>query len=471
MKTSTKHILFFLLFLCSCQEAAKNFFEDPLVLNDGSQNTILRRPKVTGVKYKGGAIVLSGERLDRITSVKLQNKNLTLSKKTESQVWATAVGNIDLFLNEVVSLVVNSAYGQSIIPIDVQLNAGSISSIHIANQSILSEDLADGAVTYSKITSSGASEGDYLYFDGQSWIPQSNGADGPGSIGIQSLSLGPGMVGKNTVISNDGNISIDTGHRKDQLLILDDDGGNYYGKLTHKGPVVIDSSDTGNSEFSYLSFSDETNNFKVKQSNTSLVIKKTAPDPEVDLLTLTEGQVLVSVPFMLTKGLTAQADSGEHFSFAGDVSSDFKVEGVKLVQLTSDDTIINSDTLTVNGATQFNGNVTIGGTLNAPDTADYAEYFRSEQELSPGDIVGFNSSNGLVRKYKIGDELIGVVTTNPSVLGNSNETGEFITPVALVGQVPFIKDQVKIVNRMIYTKDDRRVGLLLNNGLLFLKIN
>ena len=169
MISSIKQILFFLLFLCSCQEATKNFFEDPLVLNDGSQNTILRRPKVTNVEYQGGAIVLSGERLDRITSVKLQNKDLSLSKKTESQVWAVAKGSVSLFLNEVVSLVVNSAYGQSIIPIDVKLSSGSITSIHIANQSIMTEDLADGSVTYSKLSTSGAGMGSFLQFNGTSW--------------------------------------------------------------------------------------------------------------------------------------------------------------------------------------------------------------------------------------------------------------------------------------------------------------
>ena len=91
--------------------------------------------------------------------------------------------------------------------------------------------------------------------------------------------------------------------------------------------------------------------------------------------------------------------------------------------------------------------------------------------MSPGDVVGLNDKNGLVRKYKKGDHLIGVVTTNPAILANSNETGEFVIPVALVGQVPFIKDQVKIIGRVIYTLDHKRLGLLLNNGLLYLRIN
>ena len=79
-----------------------------------------------------------------------------------------------------------------------------------------------------------------------------------------------------------------------------------------------------------------------------------------------------------------------------------------------------------------------------PSGADYAEYFRSERLLEPGDVVGINLENALVRRYQNGDELIGVITTNPGVLGNKNETGEFIAPVALVGQVPVKKDQVVI---------------------------
>jgi len=479
MKAVIKQILFFLLFLSSCQEAAKNFFEDPLVLNDGSQNTILRRPKVTGVKFQAGAIVLSGERLDRITSLKIQNKSLVMSKKSEDEVWAVAKGTIDLVLNEVVSLVVDSAYGQSIIPIDVQLNAGSIKSLHIANGSILEEDLADGAVGYSKITDSGTQEGSYLYFSEGSWKPHKTSPEGSSSIGVQKLSLGAGMVGKDTSIFNTGNIAVNTGHRENQILILDNDDDNYYGKLSHKGPVVIDSSDPAHKTHSYIKFDDGVNNhnFVIQQvSSDSLDINFNTSD---DLMKFSKEEVSIHRKFKITNGIVAETGEHKNFTFSGDSEiSEFKVEQMKEVNLSAGDAGISISgtseadvSIVLTGKTNFTDDVTINSATVSTDGGDYAEYFRSEHEMSPGDIVGLNINNGLVRKYTTGDHLMGVITTSPAVLGNSNETGEFIAPVALIGQVPFLKDQVKVINRVVFTKDNKRIGYLLNNGLVFLRIN
>ena len=108
---------------------------------------------------------------------------------------------VDLFINEVVSLVVDSAYGQSIVPIDIQLNGESISSMHIKNQSIEEEDLKDKAVGYQKIATNGAVDGDVLTYSSTqgSWIPSASNTNGNGGGGIASLSLGEGMVEKGDV--------------------------------------------------------------------------------------------------------------------------------------------------------------------------------------------------------------------------------------------------------------------------------
>ena len=107
---------------------------------------------------------------------------------------------------------------------------------------------------------------------------------------------------------------------------------------------------------------------------------------------------------------------------------------------------LDSNILNITGTTSFNGNVTIDGDAVSTESSDFAEYFKSEATLNKGDVVGINLKNGLVRKYQPGDELLGVVSTDPGFVGNKNETGEHIALVGLVGQVPFNKSQVKIVN-------------------------
>lgn len=114
------------------------------------------------------------------------------------------------------------------------------------------------------------------------------------------------------------------------------------------------------------------------------------------------------------------------------------------------------------------------GTIYANTTTvqgvDYAEYFESEEPLEKGDLVGLNFSTGLVRKYRAGDGLIGVVSTNPGVIGGRNRDPSTHALVALLGQVPVDSNQVQVQNRVVYTLDGIRLGWLLANGDVYLKI-
>ena len=77
------------------------------------------------------------------------------------------------------------------------------------------------------------------------------------------------------------------------------------------------------------------------------------------------------------------------------------------------------------------------GTIFAVNTtvqgADYAEYFESEVDLVPGDIIGINPRSGLVRHYHAGDKLVGVASTQPGVIGNSKIKNQKSALVALMG--------------------------------------
>ena len=476
MKIRFKQILFLLFLMTGCQEAAQNFFKDPLVLNDGSQNQVLRRPKVTSVKYEYGAMIIEGERLDRITTLTFQNKPMILQKRTDTKVWAVAKEKVDLFINEVVSLVVDSAYGQSIVPIDIQLNGESISSMHIKNQSIEEEDLKDKAVGYQKIATNGAVDGDVLTYSSTqgSWIPSASNTSGAGGGGIASLSLGEGMVGKGDVINNTGNILVNTGNREGQIPIVEDNNSKYYGKISHQGDLVLDYDHE--KDLPKLKFwKDASDYFSFQKNDESLNIKHEDVAP-MDILELSKTQSLFSVPLKITKSLNVE----ENVEFSGG-DSEFTVTNKEVSISATNKVSITTPDFDVSGVSNFSSSVTISANLDVTGDlsannfgvggGDYAEYFRSESLLEPGDVVGINLDNGLVRRYQNGDELIGVITTNPGVLGNKNETGEFIAPVALVGQVPVKKDQVVIKGRRVFSKDHQSLGILLNNGLVFLKIS
>lgn len=117
----------------------------------------------------------------------------------------------------------------------------------------------------------------------------------------------------------------------------------------------------------------------------------------------------------------------------------------------------------------------VAGTIYANNTtvqsADYAEYFLSEGYLDKGEIVGLNSKTGLARRYQVGDKLLGVVSTSPGVVGNSDIKDKVSVLVALMGQVPFKKQRVKIKENVVSTIDDQPIGYLLASGHVYVNIS
>ena len=108
--------------------------------------------------------------------------------------------------------------------------------------------------------------------------------------------------------------------------------------------------------------------------------------------------------------------------------------------------------------------------------ADYAEWFEKEGDAVPGGIIGINMDNGKVRKYRPGDEFIGVYSTNPAYVGNRiNETDaemeEYHILVGLQGQLAFNESQVVINGHTVNTKDGKTIGILLSNGKVYLGRN
>jgi hypothetical protein len=123
------------------------------------------------------------------------------------------------------------------------------------------------------------------------------------------------------------------------------------------------------------------------------------------------------------------------------------------------------------GSVPASGEISAETTLNTG--ADYAEYFLSEDDsLRKGDLVGLNEISGKVRAFKSGDHLIGIVSTNPGVIGNSKLRDEEDTVlVALVGQVPFNHGQVQVINGFAYSLDNTPLGMVLDSGHVYINIS
>ncbi len=116
------------------------------------------------------------------------------------------------------------------------------------------------------------------------------------------------------------------------------------------------------------------------------------------------------------------------------------------------------------------------GTIYATNTtvqngADYAEYFLAEEDLEPGDIVGLDLKTGLARGYQQGDFLLGVISTDPGIVGNSLIKNDDSVLVALVGQVPINREQVVIDEGIVKTLDNKVIGYLLASNRVYINMN
>jgi len=103
---------------------------------------------------------------------------------------------------------------------------------------------------------------------------------------------------------------------------------------------------------------------------------------------------------------------------------------------------------------------------------DFAEYFISEEEIIPGDIVGLSPETGMAKYYQPGDFLIGVASANPAFLANSKiAQKENTVVVGLIGQLPINSDQIIKERGKIFTLDHKPLGLILPNDIYFINIS
>jgi len=69
--------------------------------------------------------------------------------------------------------------------------------------------------------------------------------------------------------------------------------------------------------------------------------------------------------------------------------------------------------------------------------ADLAEMYESDLDYAPGTVVEFGGDKEItISAQSHSTAIAGIVSTNPSYLMNSTQTGEHVLPVALTGRVP-----------------------------------
>lgn len=100
--------------------------------------------------------------------------------------------------------------------------------------------------------------------------------------------------------------------------------------------------------------------------------------------------------------------------------------------------IINSN---ANGVGNIGSSTTYFNTVFAKATsaqyADLAEMYVADADYAPGTVVVFGGDHEITISTRSHDTAVaGIISTNPSYLMNSAQTGEFVLEVALTGRVP-----------------------------------
>lgn len=100
-----------------------------------------------------------------------------------------------------------------------------------------------------------------------------------------------------------------------------------------------------------------------------------------------------------------------------------------------------------------------------------SQYFKKEGTIIVGDLVGVNISTGYVRKYINGDVFVGVCVEISGYSLNVNKEIQLDSTyceVGIKGSMSFNQTQTLLINREVYTLDNKRIGVLLANGDLFM---
>jgi hypothetical protein len=119
----------------------------------------------------------------------------------------------------------------------------------------------------------------------------------------------------------------------------------------------------------------------------------------------------------------------------------FKVLGTGGIGFTGNLISLFANGAVANGVSNIGSSTSYFNTVFAKATsaqyADLAEMYVSDNNYSPGTVVEFGGEYEItISSASHSTAVAGIISTNPSYLMNSAQTGEHVLPVALTGRVP-----------------------------------
>ena len=108
---------------------------------------------------------------------------------------------------------------------------------------------------------------------------------------------------------------------------------------------------------------------------------------------------------------------------------------------------------------------TFNGTASTANYADLAEKYVADRDYEPGTVMVFGGDNEVTEsmlEYETG--VAGVISTNPAYLMNSEQQGEFVVDIALVGRVPCKVMGPVFKGSVLVTSEHNGVAKAINNS-------
>ncbi len=179
----------------------------------GGRNVDEKHPiEVTNVILEGDQLKVTGNHLDKVTSINLAEHDLSIVSQSVNELILTSESLINLALNTAMGLVVANAYGYTTTTVVFQLVDGSVTATKLADDSVTTSKIVDGAVTSTKLSDMGAGIGQFLKYTGTGWAPgdlSSLTYAGNWNASTNSPDLsGGGNLGEFYIVSNAGSFNL-----------------------------------------------------------------------------------------------------------------------------------------------------------------------------------------------------------------------------------------------------------------------
>jgi hypothetical protein len=188
---------------------------------------------------------------------------------------------------------------------------------------------------------------------------------------------------------------------------------------------------------------------------------------------LTSGRISATGNILTTGLISATANiTGGNILTSGLISATGNITGNNI--FTSGDILPTANATANIGGLSFQYN-TIFAKATSAQYADLAENYEADANYEPGTVVCFGGAKE-VTVCNLADciSVAGVVSTNPSYLMNSGQTGEYVAAVALQGRVPTkVTGQIRKGDLIVSAGDGRgrannnaRAGTIIGKALV-----